>query len=264
MVSVVAGRRTVTPRMSAWNWHSTSIALAPPSTRSSAIGWPVAATMASTTSAVCHAIDSTTARTTCARVDPRVRPNIAPRAYGSKWGEPRPVNAGTNTTPSGSATLAAIGPASDAASMRPSPSRSHCTAAPVTKIDPSIAYVTVSPSCHATEVSRPSTGARVRVAQVDEDERPGAVGVLGHPRGEAGLAEQRGLLVAGDPGDGHAQARGARRIGDPEAPAARRDARGDTSAGCRTARAARRTRRRRRGRTAWCGWRSTARWRGRR
>ena len=32
----------------------------------------------------------------CARVVPRVRPTIAPRAYGSQHGEPRPVNAGTN------------------------------------------------------------------------------------------------------------------------------------------------------------------------
>ncbi len=98
-----------------------------------------AAVMASTTSAVCHAIASTAARTRCARVVPRVRPKTAPRAYGSNHGEPSPVNAGTNTTPSGSSTLAASGPASDDASMMPRPSRSHCTAAPVTKIDPSIA-----------------------------------------------------------------------------------------------------------------------------
>ncbi len=100
---------------------------------------PAAAVMASITSAVCHAIASTTARTRWARVVPRVSPNTAPRAYGSKCGEPSPVNAGTNTTPSGSGTLAASGPASDDASMMPSPSRSHCTAAPVTKIDPSMA-----------------------------------------------------------------------------------------------------------------------------
>ena len=75
----------------------------------------------------------------CARVVPRVSPRSAPRAYGSQYGEPSPVNAGTNTTPSVSATLAASGPTSDAASMMPRPSRSHCTAAPVTKIEPSIA-----------------------------------------------------------------------------------------------------------------------------
>ena len=62
-----------------------------------------------------------------------------PRAYGSQYGEPSPVNAGTNTTPPVSGTLAASGPVSAASSMMPSPSRSHCTAAPVTKIAPSIA-----------------------------------------------------------------------------------------------------------------------------
>ena len=49
------------------------------------------------------------------------------------------MNAGTKTTPSVSSTLAASGSVSDAVSMMPSPSRSHCTAAPVTKIEPSIA-----------------------------------------------------------------------------------------------------------------------------
>ena len=50
-------------------------------------------------------------------------------------------------------------PVSAASPMMPSPSRSHWIAAPVTKIAPSIAYVT-SPgaSDHAMVVSRPSTG----------------------------------------------------------------------------------------------------------
>ena len=56
----------------------------------------------------------------------------------------------------------------------------------------------MSPSCQATVVSRPSTGGGMRGAQVDEHERAGAVGVLGHAGREARLAEQRGLLVAGD------------------------------------------------------------------
>ena len=65
-----------TPSTSAWNWHSRSIALAPPSTRSSVTrDAGCAAVMASTTSAVCHAIASTAARTRCARVVPRVSPN---------------------------------------------------------------------------------------------------------------------------------------------------------------------------------------------
>ena len=51
--------------------------------------------IASTTSAVWNAIDSTTARARCARLVPRVMPTIVPRAYGSHHGEPSPVNAGT-------------------------------------------------------------------------------------------------------------------------------------------------------------------------
>src|SRR5439155_16987188 len=54
---------------------------------------------------------------------------------------------------------AASGPVSDAAPMISNPSRSHCTAAPVTKMAPSIAYATEpGASDHATVVSRPSTG----------------------------------------------------------------------------------------------------------
>ena len=40
-----------------------------------------------------------------AAVVPRVRPKIAPRAYGSQCGAPRPTNAGTTTTPSELGTL---------------------------------------------------------------------------------------------------------------------------------------------------------------
>ena len=39
--------------------------------------------------------------------------------------------------------------------MMPRPSRSHCTAAPVTKIDPSSAYSAVDPSLAASVVRRP-------------------------------------------------------------------------------------------------------------
>ena len=48
---------------------------APPSARSPATGWPELATMASTTSRVCRAMDSTTARTMWAFVVPRVTPD---------------------------------------------------------------------------------------------------------------------------------------------------------------------------------------------
>ena len=57
-----------------------------------------------------------------------------------------------------------------------------------------------SASVQPTVVSRPSTGSGQRVADVHEHEAAGAVGVLGHARLEAGLAEQRRLLVAGDAG----------------------------------------------------------------
>ena len=112
---------------------------APPSTRSSPNGVPDALVMASTTSRVWNAIDSTTARARWARPAPRVRPRMVPRAYGSQYGAPRPVKAGTMTTPAVSSTDSASGPICAASSMIPSPSRSHCTAAPVTKIAPSSA-----------------------------------------------------------------------------------------------------------------------------
>ena len=62
-----------------------------------------------------------------------------PRAVGSHHGLPSPVRAGTNVTPPLSGTDAASGPISAAASMMPSPSRSHWIAAPETKADPSSA-----------------------------------------------------------------------------------------------------------------------------
>src|SRR3954447_556270 len=116
--------------------------------------------MPSTTSRVAYTIDSTTARVRCARPVPRVMPTIVPRAYGSQYGDPSPVNAGTHTTPSVSSTDAASGPASAAFVMMPRPSRSHWIAAPVTKIAPSYAYVAGPPSasCQPTVVSSPSTG----------------------------------------------------------------------------------------------------------
>ena len=57
-----------------------------------------------------------------------------PRAYGSQCGEPSPVNAGTMYTPSLPSSERASPSVSAAASITPSASRSHCTAAPVTKI----------------------------------------------------------------------------------------------------------------------------------
>ena len=93
----------------------------------------------------------------CALVVARVSPMISPRADGSQSGAPRPVSAGTNTTPPESGTPAASCSVSPAEATRPSPSRSHCTAAPVTKIAPSRAYSSRPPGCpHATVVSSPA------------------------------------------------------------------------------------------------------------
>src|SRR5215213_3009661 len=132
---------------------------APPSTRRSVIGVPLAFTIASMASRVWYAIDSTTARVILALVLPRVIPTMVPRAYGSHHGDPSPVNAGTTYTPPESLTLSATDPASAALSITWMPSRSHWIAAPVTKIAPSSAYATVpSANCHAIVVSIPSLG----------------------------------------------------------------------------------------------------------
>jgi len=115
------------------------MAAAPPSARSRVRGEEDAAAMASVMSRTWKAMASTVARAICARPTPRVIPVTMPRASGSHHGLPRPVSAGTNTTPPLSGTEAASGPVSAAASMTPSPSRSHWMAAPETKADPSSA-----------------------------------------------------------------------------------------------------------------------------
>src|SRR5919197_3146588 len=98
---------------------------------------------------------STAARATCAFVVPRVIPMMVPRAYGSQCGAPSPTRAGTKYTSPVFGTDSASGPTSDACSMIPNPSRSHCTAAPVTKIEPSNAYSTFPPGPDAMVVIRP-------------------------------------------------------------------------------------------------------------
>ena len=71
-------------------------------------------------------------------------------------------------------------------------------------------------------VSRPSTGVGHVCADVHQHERAGAVGVLGHARLEARLAEQRGLLVAGDAADRDAAGPAAQPATVDAEPAARR------------------------------------------
>ena len=137
VVSRISGRSTGTPSWSACNWHSSPLAAAPPSTVSCGSESPASAVITSTTSRTSNATASSVARTRWARVVPRVSPRMVPRAAGSQCGAPRPVRAGTKTTPPESGTDAARGSVSSAELIRPSPSRSHCTAAPVTKIAPS-------------------------------------------------------------------------------------------------------------------------------
>ncbi len=64
--------------------------------------------------------------------------------------------------------------------------------------------------CNAREQPFHRVGALL--ADVHEHEASRAIGVLGHSRGEAGVAEERRRLVTGDPRDGHPgrQRRGAR------------------------------------------------------
>ena len=70
---------------------------------------------------------------------PRVRPSTAPRAVASHSGAPRPVKAGTTTTPPESPTEPASALTSGADAMIFRPSRSHWMAAPPENTLPSSA-----------------------------------------------------------------------------------------------------------------------------
>src|ERR1041385_5069523 len=139
VVSTMSGRSTGTPRRSAWNWRSQSLAEPPPSTRRRGSSSPAAPSIASMSSRVPKAMDSRAARTRCAGVVPRVRPVIVPRASGSQCGLPSPTNAGTMCTPPVSGTEAASAAESEACLRRPSSSRSHWITAPAMKRLPSSA-----------------------------------------------------------------------------------------------------------------------------
>ena len=95
--------------------------------------------MAATRSKTSRAIPSSAARAMWPARVPRSIPAMTPRASARQWGAPRPVSAGTKTTPPVSGTLRASASTSFADRMIPSPSRSHCTAAPAMKADPSSA-----------------------------------------------------------------------------------------------------------------------------
>ena len=165
---------------------------------------PLAAVIASTTSAVWNAIASTTARAMCARVVPRVMPTIVPRAYGSHHGEPSPVNAGTTNTPPVSGTdrreRSGLGRVGD--DPEPVAQPLHRRAG-----DEDRAFHRVR---HGRRTERPRDRRQQPVDRlgqrrpdVGEHERTGAVRVLRHAGLDARLPEQRGLLVAGDAADRH-------------------------------------------------------------
>ncbi len=88
-----------TPRMSAWNCISASLATMPPSTFNSVSGTPESALTASSTSRVWKAVASRAARAMWLLLTKRVRPTMAPRASERQYGANRPENAGTMYTP---------------------------------------------------------------------------------------------------------------------------------------------------------------------
>jgi hypothetical protein len=97
VVSCIAARRTGTADEVGLELAQEVITDAPPSMRISAGGVPARAlVIASTTSAVWNAIDSTTARARCALPVPACDADDRPRARTRPTtGDPRPVNAGT-------------------------------------------------------------------------------------------------------------------------------------------------------------------------
>ena len=105
-------------------------------------------------------------------------------------------------------------------------------------------------------------GRRAVRADVHEHEAAGAVGVLGHARREAGLAEQRRLLVAGDAATrGCRPGRRSRPTVTPKRPLDGRTS-GSASRGTpSSSHSSALPRQRGRCRRASCGWRWTDRWR---
>ena len=85
--------------------------------------------------------------------------------------------------------------------MMPSPSRSHCTTAPPMKTLPSSAYSVRSADLPRDRREQALRGRDRPRAGVLQQEAAGAVGVLRQARRRAHLAEERRLLIAGDPGD---------------------------------------------------------------
>ena len=107
----------------------------------------------------------------------------APRAYGSQCGAPRPTNAGTRYTSPLSVTLRASFSMSADFLMMPSPSRSHCVdcardehaafGGVVDRVVPSSTQWSSATDAAKSDALR---------AGVEQNERAGAVGALGHAR----------------------------------------------------------------------------------
>ena len=90
---------------------------------------------------------------------------------------------------------------SAASEITPRPSRSHCTAAPVTKTEASSAYAVRPSSPQATVASRPSPGAGAASPALSRTKLPVPYVFLACPGRVACLAEERRLLVARDARD---------------------------------------------------------------
>ena len=194
------------PSRSAWSRSSRSITDAPPSTRSSVSGAAETACMASTTSRVWKAMASTDG-------PGQLRPPDAPghtddRAPGVGV-PPRAAESGEGGHQVGAARVGdRVGQGTDLGRRG---DKAELVAQPLHRGpgDEDGALRGRRPPwpgrCERPGHGREQAGHRLGAggAHVHEHEAAGPVGVLGHARPEAGLAEEGGLLVAGDPADRH-------------------------------------------------------------
>ena len=138
----------------------------------------------------------------CPRVAYRVSPAMTPRASLRQCGANRPEKAGTNTTSPLSGTDRASASTSDASAMIPRLSRSQPIERPRDR-DGALERVgrrrVAEPGRDGRD--QPVTRGDRLLARVHEHETAGAVGALELARLEAGLSEQRRLLVAEVAGD---------------------------------------------------------------
>ena len=127
---------------------------------------------------------------------------MIPRASGRQWGAPNPASAGTMVTPPVSGTDAASGfdlggGLDDAQSVaQPLDQRARDEGAAFEGI---VRAARGLPRHRAQQTVLRQHGP---LAHVHEQERSGSEGAFGFPAREAALAEERGLLVPGDAGDG--------------------------------------------------------------